>query len=188
MDSHVACASLSKGWIDCRYTLTMWCNNNFRAVFHKFTMDRHGPPTIQNNPFHLTPHEWEGHEDKWNRQGELSHFPRFWACGGRSRDLEMYQNQKSLPAFLPPGMLNELWIYKIGRKYKFTCCSILMINSWQQSVKYIWVISTGGNYEKHTYYHDLSASASEWVISSLLMPWFLCRNVISNHGLNDFLT
>ena len=52
------------------------------AVFHNLTMERDDPPTIQNNPFHLTSPECEGYEDKWNRQGELSRLPQFWADGG----------------------------------------------------------------------------------------------------------
>ena len=42
-------------------------------------------------PFDFLP-ELEGHEDKWNIQGELSHFSQIWA--GRGVDLNLIENEK----------------------------------------------------------------------------------------------
>ena len=61
-------------WNGCWHS---WTHAHFAfalAVSHNITMGREGSPTIQTGPFYLASHEWECHEDKWNRQGEFSCF------------------------------------------------------------------------------------------------------------------
>ena len=115
--NHYVCQCLTVPEIQWNGCCHSWTHAHFAvalAVSHNITMGREGSPTIQTGPFYLASHEWECHEDKWNRQGEFSCFSYFervevweadhmtWGCT---------KNRKNIPAFRPSGRLNEIWIY-----------------------------------------------------------------------------